>query len=199
MQVGLRVYIECWKPCACILHNHDGRINILLLMGEKLKTIDSNMLAGGVLHDAMLPKQSPTTLRLVSAPKIAGAHTLLSTTSMLPMSQTILFSSTAALLGPIGQANYAAANAELNTLASCHQSMGEAFKFSRALSSGNQMIKTLRIVLQNTAIFTLVALSPHLSSWQKCMYGINTTGRDARECKQEGAWCITQHLYIWST
>lgn len=87
--------------------------------------------AGGILQDASLLNQSPTSIRSVAAPKIDGAHHLIRLAGLLPTINSDFFSSTSALLGPLGQANYASANAQLNALASCHQSMGKAFTSTR--------------------------------------------------------------------
>jgi len=83
--------------------------------------------AGGIVQDATLLNQSPSSIRSVAAPKIHGAHHLIRLAGLLPAINSEFFSSTSALIGPLGQANYASANAQLNALASCHQSMGNAF------------------------------------------------------------------------
>ena len=82
------------------------------------------MHAGGVLADALLPGQTAAGVRAVLAPKVHGAQQLLQLASSAPMQHTALFSSTAALIGPAGQANYAAANAMLGALAETQQNGG---------------------------------------------------------------------------
>ena len=69
--------------------------------------------SGGVLADGVLAKQSVSTLRTAFAPKLASALAMDHSTEGLPLSQVLLFSSVASLLGGAGQANYAAANAAL--------------------------------------------------------------------------------------
>lgn len=81
--------------------------------------------ASGVLRDALLPKQSPSGLYEVAAAKVNGGLQLCSMAGAAPLTATVLFSSTAALLGPPGQANYAAANAMLNQLSDTQTQMGE--------------------------------------------------------------------------
>lgn len=81
--------------------------------------------AGGVLRDALLPKQSPSGLQEVAAGKVNGGLQLCSVAGSAPLTDTVLFSSTAALLGPPGQANYAAANAMLNHLSDTQAQAGK--------------------------------------------------------------------------
>lgn len=75
-------------------------------------------LAGGLLEDAPLQKQTAAAVRRVMAPKVAGVSALLAATSAAPVATVALFSSIAALLGNAGQANYGAANAALDAIAS---------------------------------------------------------------------------------
>ena len=83
------------------------------------------MHAGGVLRDAMLANQSAGTMRAVVAPKAAGLQQLLARLAAeAPLAWVALFSSTASLIGPAGQANYAAANAVLDALAGQQQQSG---------------------------------------------------------------------------
>ena len=80
--------------------------------------------AGGVLRDALLPQQSPRGIREVAAGKVHGGLRLCSAAGLAPLAATVLFSSTAAVLGPPGQANYAAANAMLNHLSGTQNQSG---------------------------------------------------------------------------
>ena len=85
----------------------------------------AHMSVGGTLQDAMLHKQTPSNIKVAAAPKSIGAQHLHLVASLMPTSFIGLFSSTAAIFGPPGQANYAAANAQLDAMASCCQSMGK--------------------------------------------------------------------------
>jgi acyl carrier protein len=73
--------------------------------------------AAAVLEDGLLPQQSAEGFRRVLAPKLLGALHLDELTRGQPLDFFVLYSSAAALLGPPGQANYAAANAALDALA----------------------------------------------------------------------------------
>jgi acyl transferase domain-containing protein len=73
--------------------------------------------AAGVLDDALLEHQGWDRVARVLAPKVAGAWHLHRRTLGHPLEFFVLFSSAAALLGAGGQANYAAANAFLDSLA----------------------------------------------------------------------------------
>ncbi len=77
------------------------------------------------MEDALLPNLTPSMMRGVAAPKVVGTHHMLSMAQMLPTMQINLFSSTSALVCPIGQSNYASANAQLNAVATLHNAKGE--------------------------------------------------------------------------
>ncbi len=73
--------------------------------------------AAMVLEDAMLSDQDAGKFERVMAPKVAGAWNLHRLTTPMALDHFVLFSSTAAVFGSPGQANYAAANAFLDALA----------------------------------------------------------------------------------
>ncbi len=78
----------------------------------------------GVLEDATLAKLTLDQYRRVLAPKLAGAWNLHRLTLADSLDYFVLFSSAAALLGPPGQAAYAAANAALDALAQYRRAAG---------------------------------------------------------------------------
>jgi acyl transferase domain-containing protein/acyl carrier protein len=87
--------------------------------------------AAGVLADGALLSLSPAAVAEPLAPKVAGAWWLAELTAEDPVEWYVFFSSAAGVLGSPGQANYAAANACLDALASSMRVRGR-----RALSIG---------------------------------------------------------------
>ena len=79
----------------------------------------------GTLADATLPQQSWSSFERVAGPKFAGALALHQATVGQDLEAFILFSSAVAMVGFAGQANYAAANATLSTIARARRARGE--------------------------------------------------------------------------
>ena len=77
--------------------------------------------AAGVLDDATIATLTPEQVQRVWAPKVDGARILDELTRDLDLVAFVLFSSIAGTLGTPGQANYAAANAELDAIARARQ------------------------------------------------------------------------------
>ena len=82
--------------------------------------------AAGVLADGVLPNQEALALACVYAAKAHGAWRSHAVAAVASVGAFALFSSVAALFGGAGQANYAAANACLDALASCRRAHGDA-------------------------------------------------------------------------
>lgn len=80
--------------------------------------------AAGVLDDAMLAEQNPDRFRMVLDPKVTGAWNLHQLTRDVRLEFFILFSSIASVTGSPGQANHAAANAFLDSLAAYRRAFG---------------------------------------------------------------------------
>ena len=80
--------------------------------------------AGGILADAHLQRQTPQRISAVHAPKVAGWRQLTAATAAVPLHRALLFSSIAAVTGPSGSTNYAAANAALDAAAALGQQAG---------------------------------------------------------------------------
>ena len=76
------------------------------------------------MSDNLTQKQTPSSLRKVLAPKLDGAvNAVGALATARPARGVAYFSSIAALLGNAGQANYSAANAALDALATSQQSL----------------------------------------------------------------------------
>ena len=112
---------------------------------------------GGVLYDAKLQQQNPSTVTTVAAPKLHGACHLSKLAGLLPTSHCNLFSSTSALLCPPGQANYSSSNAQVDALASCMERMG--------MSLDKKMLTTLRRMMHMRNVFIA-------RNWRACQRSV---------------------------
>ena len=77
-----------------------------------------------VLEDRLLGDLDQQTLSRVLAPKVLGGWNLHAATEEYDLDQFVLFSSLTSVFGHAGQANYAAANAFLDSLAHYRRSLG---------------------------------------------------------------------------
>ncbi|MCC6488112.1 MAG: SDR family NAD(P)-dependent oxidoreductase [Candidatus Hydrogenedentes bacterium] len=91
---------------------------------EQWPVIGGVMHAAGILNDQLLLQMDPRSFAEVARSKAAGAWNLHALLADMPLDFFVLFSSAASLLGSVGQANYAAANAYLDALAAWRRSSG---------------------------------------------------------------------------
>ncbi len=96
----------------------------LATLPEAFPTIGGVWHAAGVLDDQLLVRMTEQRFTRPLAPKLQGTWNLHRLTADLPIERFVLFSSIASLLGSPGQANYAAANAVLDSFARYRRGRG---------------------------------------------------------------------------
>lgn len=77
-----------------------------------------------MLEDGRLAKQTPGSFRRVAAGKVSGLQALESQLAYTPVAAVATFSSISSIVAPLGQPNYAAANASLCSWASSKAAQG---------------------------------------------------------------------------
>jgi KR domain len=82
-------------------------------------------LFSGVLEDGRLAKQTAGSFRRVAAGKVAGIQALDCQLSNAPTRGVVAFSSVSSIVAPLGQPNYASANASLCAWASAKAAQGK--------------------------------------------------------------------------
>ncbi|CAL8141202.1 unnamed protein product [Orchesella dallaii] len=78
----------------------------------------------GVLSDKMIAHQDWNNFEYVLAPKVSGAYNLHLLTTEYPLEFFVVYSSMATTFGNIGQANYAASNAYMDSLIEMRNALG---------------------------------------------------------------------------
>ncbi|MCH7883941.1 MAG: SDR family NAD(P)-dependent oxidoreductase [Planctomycetes bacterium] len=113
--------IEADGACVTIVQGDVSRQedvrNVLAKISESMPPLRGLFHAAMVLDDAPIQSLNGERLAKVMAPKVEGAWNLHLLTRELPLDYFVLFSSMASQMGNPGQANYAAANAFLDSLA----------------------------------------------------------------------------------
>jgi acyl transferase domain-containing protein/NADPH:quinone reductase-like Zn-dependent oxidoreductase/thioesterase domain-containing protein/acyl carrier protein len=97
---------------------------LLSMAANALPPLRGVIHAAGVLDDGVLVQQSKERFAAVMASKVQGAWNLHILSRELPLDFFVMFSSMASVLGPAGQANYAAANAFMDALAHFRRARG---------------------------------------------------------------------------
>ena len=108
------------------------------------------------LQDKLFVKQTPHSFRTVLGPKVHGLLAIATRLSALPLSSLMIFSSVSSLVAPLGQPNYASANAIMNTMANFHKR-----KVSMPLKDVNiyRRLKSSWVFFSKTSIFKVRSTS----------------------------------------
>jgi polyketide synthase 12 len=101
-----------------------GQLERALELVPRESPLDAVVHTAGVLEDGLLSSLGQEQLERVFAPKVTAAFNLHELTEHLALSDFVLYSSAAGILGSPGQANYAAANAFLDALARYRRAKG---------------------------------------------------------------------------
>ncbi|MBD2773048.1 type I polyketide synthase [Iningainema tapete] len=104
--------------------NYEQLARVLAVIEQSALPLRGIIHTAGVLDDGIIQQLDWQRFRRAMAPKVQGAWNLHALTQNLPIDFFVLFSSTAAMLGSAGQANYCAANTFLNALAFYRRAQG---------------------------------------------------------------------------
>ena len=102
----------------------DARALLANLACADLGAVQGFWHAAGVLSDTLLHRQTAAHIEHVFGPKVGGMGFVCAALALRPLRVCVAFSSIVSLLGGAGQANYAAANAELDFIAELRQLSG---------------------------------------------------------------------------
>jgi len=91
---------------------------VIVAVSADYRRLDGVIHAAGVLRDGFILQKNLQDVAAVLAPKVLGLVNLDTATKTLALDFFVVFSSLASVLGNIGQADYAAANAFMDAYAS---------------------------------------------------------------------------------
>ncbi len=111
------------RVAACDAADRDALAGLLASIPDE-HPLTAVVHAAGVVEDATLEAMSPESLSRVLRPKVEAAWNLHELTAGLELTDFVLFSSVAGLVGNAGQANYAAGNTFLDALAEYRRAEG---------------------------------------------------------------------------
>ena len=112
------------KVLACDIADRTAVQHLLDSMCQDGLSLTGILHAAMVIDDALIANLDAERMRQVLAPKMRGAWHLHSLTTDIPLEHFVLYSSVTTSIGNPGQANYVAANAALENLASIRRTMG---------------------------------------------------------------------------
>ena len=105
-----------WQEALAMLHG----------MRTAASTSQGVLHAAGVLRDGLLKGMTRSAFQLVASPKAFGAWHVHCASSLTPLEALLSYSSIASAFGNVGQANYAAGNASLDSFALARSASGLA-------------------------------------------------------------------------
>ena len=111
-------------PLAADVADPDAVSRALAEVGRRFPPLRGVIHAAGIIEDGLLSHQDWPSFQRVMAAKLSGAWNLHTATRHTALDFFVLFSSAAALFGPPGQGNYAAANSLMDALAHHRASEG---------------------------------------------------------------------------
>ena len=103
---------------------HADQVAALVSAAQEAAPLRGVFHAAGVVADAALAHQDTSHFEKVFAAKVHGTRNLHEATAKIALDHFVLFSSAAALLGPSGQANHAAANEFVGAFAQWRRGQG---------------------------------------------------------------------------
>ncbi|TCN57662.1 SDR family NAD(P)-dependent oxidoreductase [Flavobacterium circumlabens] len=101
----------------CDISDKKALEELVAKIENKHKKLDGIIHSAGVIRDSFVLKKTVQEIHQVFSPKIEGTKNLDEATKHLPLDFMVYFSSVSGVTGNIGQADYSAANAYLNTYA----------------------------------------------------------------------------------
>ena len=104
--------------------NEDEVRKLIAEIKQTLPPLKGVIHSAGVLDDGMLLQQDWLRFEKVMAPKVTGTWHLHQMTRHIPLDFFVMFSSGVSLLGSVGQANHASANAFMDGLAAYRRALG---------------------------------------------------------------------------
>jgi len=109
---------------ACDVNDRSAVQSMLKEIRNSRTPLTGVLHAAMVLDDALIGNLDAQRLRNVLAPKLLGAWHLHELTLDIPIEHFVLYSSITTMIGNLGQANYVAANASLESLALLRRAVG---------------------------------------------------------------------------
>jgi len=116
--------VKC-RPYNCDIANEEQLRNVIDEIHRELAPVAGAFHLAGAIQDAPIYQQTWEQYANVYQPKVQGAWALCQALQHKPVDFVVLYSSIASMVGTAGQANYAAANAVMDSLACFYGNAGQ--------------------------------------------------------------------------